>query len=398
MRKVLIVDDEMLARKMLKESIVWEEYGYTVSWTAQNGKDGLEKAVQYHPDVIFVDIKMPVMDGLELVKQINSMGISSKIVMLTCYEDFEYVREAMRYGAVDYLTKHTFEQEDLVCLLKKIEKQIKKEEAQLESFNLLKGDVFNKIIRSTLTREDIRTYVEAGILPVIKPRYLVIYFKIQKSLDENGRRCFENTLRTLLSEKIDGRIITDVYTSGIQENEIYSVLICGEECSISEIKVQIQEAMAGFYENMQERNIGWLTGITYHLFNHWSDLADALKEVRDVVRVEGEYLQCSPKIIMAIEYIRNNYSKPVSLEEIAEYAGISRVYLSQIFKKETGKNIRDYIVEYRLSKAKELLLTSNLKIYTISELCGFGSPQYFSKIFKKVTGFSPYQFKDNKMQ
>lgn len=58
------------------------------------------------------------------------------------------------------------------------------------------------------------------------------------------------------------------------------------------------------------------------------------------------------------------YARQICLEDIAEYAGVSRVYLSQIFKKETGKNISDYLVEYRLGKAKELLLNSNLKIYT----------------------------------
>ena len=149
---------------------------------------------------------------------------------------------------------------------------------------------------------------------------------------------------------------------------------------------------------MPDKDIRWLTGITYHIFNQWSDLPGALKEVRDIVRVEGEYLECSPKIIMAIEYIRENYHKPITLEEVADYVGISRVYLSQTFKKETNKNIWDYLTQYRLSKAKELLLTSNLKIYAIAELCGFGSPQYFNKIFKRLTGFSPYQFKDNKMQ
>ena len=99
-----------------------------------------------------------------------------------------------------------------------------------------------------------------------------------------------------------------------------------------------------------------------------------------------------------VEFIRNNYARQICLEDIAEYAGVSRVYLSQIFKKETGKNISDYLVEYRLGKAKELLLNSNLKIYTIAELCGFGSAQYFNKIFKKMNGISPYQLKDNKLQ
>lgn len=398
MRKVMIVDDEMLARKMLKESIVWEEYGYTVICEAQNGKEALEKIREHQPDVIFVDIKMPVMDGLEMLRQMSTMETGSKTVLLTCYEDFSYVRDAMRYGAVDYLTKHTFEPEDLIALLDKIEAQLKKEKAQQESFNILKDDVLNKVMESSLTQEDIRRYVEMGILPVSKPRYLMVCFKLQKDLDNEKCRLFEDKLKEVLKERIDEKIITDVYTSTAREKEIYSILLCQKECSVSEIKQNIREGITCLHNKMQDKDIRWLTGITYHIFNHWSDLSDALKEVKDIVRVEGEYLQCSPKIIMAIEYIRENYYKPITLEEVADYVGISRVYLSQTFKKETKKNIWDYLAEYRLSKAKVLLLTSNLKIYAIAELCGFGSPQYFNKIFKKLTGFSPYQFKDNKMQ
>ncbi len=398
MRKVMIVDDEMLARKMLRESIVWEEYGYTVISEAQNGKEALEKIKELSPDVIFVDIKMPVMDGLEMLRQMNALQTDSKAVLLTCYEDFSYVRDAMRYGAVDYLTKHTFEPEDLISLLDKIEKQIRKEKAHQESFNILKDDVLNKVMESSLTREDIRRYVEIGILPVSKPRYLMVCFKLQKDLNNEKCRIFENKLKEVLRERIDGKVITDAYTSTVREKEIYSILLCQEECSVSEIKQNIREGITSLHSTMPDKEIRWLTGITYHIFNHWSDLPGALKEVRDIVRVEGEYLECSPKIIMAIEYIRENYHKPITLEEVADYVGISRVYLSQTFKKETNKNIWDYLAQYRLSKAKELLLTSNLKIYAIAELCGFGSPQYFNKIFKRLTGFSPYQFKDNKMQ
>ena len=398
MRKVLIVDDELLARRMLKESIVWEEYGYCVAWEAQNGKEGLETAIRRRPDVIFVDIKMPLMDGLEMVKQLNSLGVSSKLVMLTCYDDFSYVREAMRYGAVDYLLKHTFEQEDLAALLGRIEKLLRKEEANLESMNLLKGDVLNKIIRKTITRSDVRSYVDTGILPSADPKYMVLYIKLQKELADEEAEQFGRTLKKSLEERTDPGTITDIFISRIREKETYTVLVCGEDSSISEIKNQLRTAVAEFSKRMQGTEMGWMTGITYHLYYRWEDLGEALREARDVVQVEGEYLKCSSKVLMAIEYIRNNYSRQISLEDIAEYAGISRIYLSQLFKKETGKNIRDYLAEYRLSKAKELLLTSNLKIYTISELCGFGSAQYFNRIFKKMTGFSPYQFKENKVQ
>ena len=141
---------------------------------------------------------------------------------------------------------------------------------------------------------------------------------------------------------------------------------------------------------------GHMNAVGYDLYCKM--LSEAVKEAKDLTQGGEEYLACSAKVISAIEFIRNNYARQICLEDIAEYAGVSRVYLSQIFKKETGKNISDYLVEYRLGKAKELLLNSNLKIYTIAELCGFGSAQYFNKIFKKMNGISPYQLKDNKLQ
>ena len=164
------------------------------------------------------------------------------------------------------------------------------------------------------------------------------------------------------------------------------------------MKTAIKKIMTDFYRRKQEKEIGWLTGVTCRMFCRWEDLREAVKEAKDLTQGGEEYLACSAKVISAIEFIRNNYSRQICLEDIAEYAGVSRVYLSQIFKKETGKNISDYLVEYRLGKAKELLLNSNLKIYTIAELCGFGSAQYFNKIFKKMNGISPYQLKDNKLQ
>ena len=164
------------------------------------------------------------------------------------------------------------------------------------------------------------------------------------------------------------------------------------------MKTAIKKIMTDFYRRKQEKEIGWLTGVTCRMFCRWEDLREAVKEAKDLTQGGEEYLACSAKVISAIEFIRNNYARQICLEDIAEYAGVSRVYLSQIFKKETGKNISDYLVEYRLGKAKELLLNSNLKIYTIAELCGFGSAQYFNKIFKKMNGISPYQLKDNKLQ
>ena len=74
-----------------------------------------------HPDVIITDIKMPVMDGLELLRHLKDINEPAKVIVMSCYDEFDYVREAMRLGAIDYLLKHTYEESDLVELLHKLD-------------------------------------------------------------------------------------------------------------------------------------------------------------------------------------------------------------------------------------------------------------------------------------
>lgn len=92
----MIVDDELLSRESLINSVQWEFYGYHICGESTNGKLALERIKASRPDVIFLDIKMPVMDGMELLRLLHSEQYPGKIVMLTCYDDFDYVREALR--------------------------------------------------------------------------------------------------------------------------------------------------------------------------------------------------------------------------------------------------------------------------------------------------------------
>ena len=287
------------------------------------------------------------------------------------------MREGMRCGAADYLLKHTFEDEDLKELLRRIEKRIQKEENRMESLNLLKENVFEKLISDTLSREKIRGYVETGILPALHSHYMVVCIRMQKQPTDTEKEKFIENFQTDLDKNVNKMEEWHWYLSSMKNRELYLLLTSPDKTSVSEMKTAIKKIMTDFYRRKQEKEMGWLTGVTCRMFCRWEDLREA---------------------VSAIEFIRNNYARQICLEDIAEYAGVSRVYLSQIFKKETGKNISDYLVEYRLGKAKELLLNSNLKIYTIAELCGFGSAQYFNKIFKKMNGISPYQLKDNKLQ
>ena len=89
----------------MKNGIDWESLGFSVVGTAQNGKEALELIEEYHPDLLISDIKMPFMDGLELSKTIHENQINTKIILFSGWDDFEYARMALKYGAIDYLLK-----------------------------------------------------------------------------------------------------------------------------------------------------------------------------------------------------------------------------------------------------------------------------------------------------
>jgi len=105
--KVLIIDDEPIIRKGLKNIISWNQYGCEVCGEAGDGVEGVEMIKEHSPDIIFTDICMPEMDGLEMIKHMVSVDNHAKIVILTGYCDFAYVKEALVLGAFDYILKPT---------------------------------------------------------------------------------------------------------------------------------------------------------------------------------------------------------------------------------------------------------------------------------------------------
>lgn len=94
-----------------------------------------------------------------------------------------------------------------------------------------------------------------------------------------------------------------------------------------------------------------------------------------------------------LQYIRDSYQGSPSLGEVAERLQSNPMYLGQKFKKDTGKTFHIALNEYRIDKAKELLGATNLRVFEISEKVGIGNSQYFSKIFKELTGLTPNEYR-----
>ena len=127
MLKVLIVDDELIVRVGLNACLDWEKLGYEVVAMAEDGKEAFHIIEEVCPDIVFTDIKMPEMDGLELIRAVRKSHPQIKFIVLSCLNEIDYVKQAMKLGAEDYILKLTFQPEDLAELLVKLKEEIEQE-------------------------------------------------------------------------------------------------------------------------------------------------------------------------------------------------------------------------------------------------------------------------------
>lgn len=123
MLKVLVVDDESVVRKGIVLGVDWTALGCVVVGEASNGEEGLAAAEQYNPNLIISDIRMPKMDGIEMMQELRKRGYKAHAIMLTAYDDFTYVRSALQFGADDYLLKPFRDQELIAAIHRVLEKE-----------------------------------------------------------------------------------------------------------------------------------------------------------------------------------------------------------------------------------------------------------------------------------
>lgn len=97
----------------------------------------------------------------------------------------------------------------------------------------------------------------------------------------------------------------------------------------------------------------------------------------------------------AVDYIKNNYHKSITLDDISEHVKINRCYLCNVFKKETGKTYSKFLNDIRIEKSKELLLDRTLSILEVSLSVGFNNQNYFNMVFKKLTNMTPLEYRNN---
>jgi two-component system response regulator YesN len=170
MYSILLVDDEKSIREHLTKAIPFEEYGFAVKSTALNGKEALEKLPAVRPDLILLDVRMPVMDGLEFLKLLRRSDCSNtQVVMLSGYNEFEYAKEAMKYGVRAYLNKPV-DDEELIPLLDSLRKELdnNREEKDRRDFRE-KMSLFHKLYNGASINRS--TFMGYSIMTCVLMKY-----------------------------------------------------------------------------------------------------------------------------------------------------------------------------------------------------------------------------------
>ena len=149
MLKVLIVDDEDLVRRGIVLGVDWAARGCVVVGEAANGEEGIAAVERYSPNLIITDVRMPRMDGIEMMKQLRQKGCKAHVIILTAYSDFSYARSALQLGADDYLLK-PFRDQELIAAIDKV-RQKERELTALtpqDTLPLVKGDKSKYVLQA----------------------------------------------------------------------------------------------------------------------------------------------------------------------------------------------------------------------------------------------------------
>lgn len=157
MYKVVLVDDEILTREAIGENTPWEEAGFTLAGTAENGRDAISVIESVRPELVITDITMPVMDGLDLSRYIKENHPSTSVIIISGYNEFEYAKRALSYGVMEYLLK-PFTPDELIDVLKKARDNLSKRITEEEQIETLKAE--QEINKSKLQKLFVKELLE----------------------------------------------------------------------------------------------------------------------------------------------------------------------------------------------------------------------------------------------
>ncbi|MEI3412611.1 MAG: response regulator [Blautia sp.] len=386
MYNILIVDDEPIVKIALRSILPWEEYGFFICGTAGNGLEALSLIEKQHPDVIITDLKMPGMDGLELIRTLKEKNYPGEILVLSNYEDFDSVRSALLLGAADYLLKIKIQADTLLaCLNKTTEKLQKKagekspvpEETISENRNRLLLSFFQgDSSLASFIQENRETK-----LGFMEKSCAICYVTFEKFLSNDAFSISANLLRDMILDAVQGAL--QPYILVLND---YSALVVFSQRELTVSQIKVEQLVKKLYNRFTMYQ-SFAPDMPYQ--ENLKNYEEARKIYQSFHQNEGHYKN---DVAKTIAYIEENYMHRLTLASISANVNLSSSYLCRVFKSEVGISITSYLNNLRIRKAATLIKEQALSLKEISAMVGIDDQLYFSRLFKKCMGISPSEY------
>lgn len=235
MYQVMIIDDEMIVRDGIKCLIDWEDYNFEVCAEGYDGKDGLKKVLEYSPDLVLVDVKMPGMSGIELIREAKKAGFEGKFIILTGYSDFEFAKSAVSLGVRAYLLK-PIDEDELLENVKELlaELDAKKHLDDYYTLSELKArqQVLSHLLLHTSDREALKREIKLYGMDFKYNSFCAAILKDRESSEENGISQDKIDLMLWDMEHVDKVIMDDklvLICKGLSYEEVKKQLLISNE-------------------------------------------------------------------------------------------------------------------------------------------------------------------------
>ena len=421
MYKVLLVDDEYMITEGLKRLIPFEKWDMEVVATANHADDALDYVREHPVDIVISDVNMPDKTGLEMIQEMKDLLPDAYYILLSGYQEFDYVKKAMNLSVVDYLVKPV-DKVELGHLLEKIVTQLREKVQEPE---ILSQQLDEEAFKTHLTQKEnwwiglskekqgdfvIPYYVLGQDWQIVLADQefeglLVMPFEVPYQINfEKWKRDVEKTL-------FYGSVNLDQSESLFSYYEpIYRVIIQGNLQQIIDELTLLEKIVL---ENTPRVSITkqlftQFVMDVFHLFEHLKadDMTDIVKNIHAITTFEdlvaytketltsffGQY-RMNENVVSVLEVIGRDYQKELSLKDISKDLFINPVYLGQLIKKETNSTFAELLNKQRIKAAQQLLLSTNDSIEDICYTVGYSNVGYFYKVFRKLCGKSPKAYR-----
>ena len=421
MYKVLLVDDEYMITEGLKRLIPFDKWDMEVVATANHADDALDYVREHSVDIVISDVNMPDKTGLEMIGEMKELLPNAYYILLSGYQEFDYVKKAMNLNVVDYLVKPV-DKVELERLLEKIASQLGEQSHEPE---ILSQQLDEEAFKAHLSQKE-NWWI--GLSKEKQGNYAIPYYVLGQDwqivladqefegllvmpFEASYQINFEKWKRDIEKTLFYGSVNLDQSESLFSYYEpIYRVIIQGNLQQIIEELTLLEKIVL---ENTPRVSITkqlftQFVMDVFHLFEHLKadDMTDIVKNIHAITTFEdlvaytketltsffGQY-RMNENVVSVLEVIGRDYQKELSLKDISKDLFINPVYLGQLIKKETNSTFAELLNKQRIKAAQQLLLSTNDSIEDICYTVGYSNVGYFYKVFRKLCGKSPKAYR-----